>query len=337
MPEFEISLPEDVNESDWEAERDEQQNPRIRVAAGCVRQIDDILESDYAFLNCSPARLMEIWSTLVEVTASMRGDLRAALDPPSRIPDLETVRGRAADSLTILDADLLARIDLYPKDLPEDLYPEVRHLLCSTVGQVQAFLVHTLSALLDADPRDMSANDYSLSRRFPRDIQESEWLFLSVGRLDDYLVELSRHRKRRVEELAGEGSSRMTVPVGEAWERLRGFLDEVLETLVPLLKDIRAMEGIRYDEMQILDSYLLALPAACYPVIELQATGCSLAERNLAAGEASLMADVQALLMERLNRQVTQIDGSLEDLTSFVALWLTGISHRRALQFKSPG
>lgn len=335
MSEHDISLPDDVSESDWVAERDGPQNQRIRVVVGCLRQIDDILESDYAFLNCSPERLLEIWSTLLDVVASMRGDLSAALGRPSRIPELETVRGRAADSLKILDADLLARIDRYPRDLPEDFQPEIRRLLCATVGQVQAYLGHTLSALLDADPRGMGANDYSLSRRFPRHVYESEWLYHSVGRLKVYLGELDGLRASRLEALGSQVVSPTGVPIGDAWADLKELLDEVLEHLVPALKQIRSMEGIRYDEMQILDGYLMTLPAACHTVMELQAIGRSLAERNIQPPEARLMKDVKTLLAERLGRQVARILSSLSDLSAFVGLWLAGIGNRRALQFRN--
>jgi hypothetical protein len=334
VPEYEISLPEDVSEADWEIERDEVQNHRIRVVAASLRAIDDILESDYAFLHCSPERLQETWSTLVEVVANLRSDIRGALETPSRVPKLETARGRASDSLAILDLDLLARIDKYPADLPEDLQPEVRRLLCSVVGQLHAFLGHTLSALLDADPRGMGANDYSLSRRFPRHVHEAEWLYYSVGRLHDYLVDLDTYRDRQIKDLESSSAERRTVPVGAEWGNLMAFLEEVLETLVPQLKDVRAMEGIRYDEMQVLDEYLMSVPAACHTVIELQSVGRALIDRESRQEEVDLMSRVQALLSKRLNQQVSRIDGALEDLSAFVGIWRAGIGHRRALQFR---
>lgn len=332
--EYEIALPEEVSEADWEAERDELQNHRIRVVAASLRMIDDILESDYAFLHCSPERLQETWAILLDVVARMRDEIRSALEPPSRIPELETARGRASDSLAILDLDLLARVDKYPPDLPSDLQPEVRRLLCSTVGQIHAFLGHTLSALLDADPRGMGANDYSLSRRFPRHVHEAEWLYFSVGRLHNYLADLDTYRTRQLEELEELHSEEQAVPVGTAWGNLMAFLEEVLETLVPQLKEIRAMEGIRYDEMQVLDDYLMDLPASCYTVIELQAVGRALIDRDSREYEIALLSEAQALLSDRLRQQVSKIDSSLDDLLAFVAIWREGISNRRALQFR---
>ena len=334
MPEYDISLPEEVSKTEWETEREGVQNHRIRLVAASLRAIDGILESDYAFLHCSPERLQETWSTLVEVVASLRTEIRNALAVQSRIAKLETARSRAADSLVILDLDLLSRIDKYPVDLPEEHQPEVRRLLCSIVGQLHAFLGHTMSALLDADPRGMGANDYSLSRRFPRHVHEAEWLHYSVGRLHDYLVDLDTYRARQVKALDSATSDRSMVPVGAAWGNLLAFLEEVLETLVPQLKDVRAMEGIRYDEMQVLDEYLMSLPAACHTVIELQGVGRTLVERESKEAEAALIADLQSLLAKRLSYQVSRIDGALDDLSAFVGIWRAGISHRRALQFR---
>lgn len=336
MPDHEVSLPEGISDAEWKAERDDLQNPRIRAVAGSLRSIDDILESDYAFLHCSPERLEEIWETLLEVVAAMRMDIRTALDSLSNVPAIETARGRASDSLAILELDLLARIDKYPADLPEDLQPEVRRLLCSTVGQLHAFLGHTLSALLDADPRGMGANDYSLSRRFPRHVHEAEWLYFSVGRLHDYLLNLDTYRARQLEELEQFHLDNHVVPTGAAWGNLVAFLEEVMETLVPQLKEVRAMEGIRYDEMQVLDGFLMDLPAACRTIMELQAVGRSFMDKKASDDEASLIEEMQAMISDRLRSQMATIGSSLSDLSTFVGIWRAGISNRRALQFREP-
>lgn len=331
-----ISLPDGVTAAEWETERDNFQNPRIRVIAGSLRGIDEVLESDYAFLHCSPERLQEIWETLLGVVESMRIDIRSALGPVSRLPAIETARGRAADSLEILELDLLARIDRYPLDLSNQRQPEVRRLLCSTVSQIHTYLGHTLSALLDADPRGMAADDYSLSRRFPRHVHEAEWLYVSVGQLQEYLQDLDGKRIRQLKELEEFFADHNVLPTGATWDSLVVFLDEVLDTLVPQLKEIRAMEGIRYDEMQIVDGYLTELPAGYRSVMELQAVGRSFTDKEATDDEATVVDEIQATIADRLHKRVLEIGDSLSDLLAFVGIWRSGISHRRALQFREP-
>ena len=78
MPEPEIELPEGVTTAEWELERDELQNLRIRTLAAGLRTADEILESDFAFLHCSPELLQQIWNRLLEVRTSLRQEIRRA-------------------------------------------------------------------------------------------------------------------------------------------------------------------------------------------------------------------------------------------------------------------
>jgi hypothetical protein len=338
MPEQEISLPEGVSEAEWETERRRFQNPRIRGFAGCLRKIDEVLESDYAFLHCSPERLQHIWNTVLEVAATLRNDIRPLLQTPSSIPRLEEARASAAFSLDLLAGDLLAKIDRYPHQLTEDRLLEVRRFLCSTIGQLHAFLRDTLSELLNSDLREMGT-DYLMSKRLPRDLEEAEWLYTSVERLKEYLTGLESDQRRHLSELINWLQHAAKLPEGESWKQAKGLLEEILEVLVPRLKEARSLHGIRYDDGQVLDGFLMELPVECRTLIELQALGSDLAGRmestlSDARREAPLMQEFHAVISSRIERQLGKLDRSLQDLTAFVALWIDGISKRRALQFR---
>ncbi len=78
---------------------------------------------------------------------------------------------------------MIADIERYP-DLPNSAQlPEVRKLLCVSIGKIHPFLRNTLGEILANDPRSRHDADYFLSRRFAKDIEESEWLYSSVFEL----------------------------------------------------------------------------------------------------------------------------------------------------------
>ena len=48
----------------------------------------------------------------------------------------------------------------------------------------------TFCEIIAADPRSLHDSDYFMSKRFPRDIEEAEWLHASVARLGAFLKHL---------------------------------------------------------------------------------------------------------------------------------------------------
>src|ERR1051325_7505951 len=87
-----IELPEGVTALDWALERVNFQNPRIRAFLGCIRLIEDVLESNYALLHCSPERLLDIWHKVRQVAKLIRTRIAPLLETPSKIPPLEEAR-----------------------------------------------------------------------------------------------------------------------------------------------------------------------------------------------------------------------------------------------------
>ena len=81
---YEVELPEGVTAADWGLERVRVQNPSIRSYLGCIRLLEEVLDSNYAILHCSPERLLRIWSQVEQVCQLMRSELsadpRGALD-----------------------------------------------------------------------------------------------------------------------------------------------------------------------------------------------------------------------------------------------------------------
>lgn len=337
-----IPLPAGVSAAEWALERLRWQNPRIRAFLGCIRLLEGVLESNYAILHCSPERLFDVWDKVRKVAELLRVQIGPLLASPSRIPELEAARRGAELSLAILEDQVLARLDRMPPKLPEDRVLELRKLLCICIGQIHSYLQDTFGELMAADPRSLHDADYFLSRRFPRDIEEAEWLHSTVSRLHELLQELVRTRPSGFER-PRDPQRRRGLPDDESWKEMRSYLQRVLEGLVPRIHEVLALRGIRFDEMEVLDRYSTEVPVRCETLVALYESardtlermaadiGESLPEREQAARDRELC---QAAFGHRLGVLLNQVDQSLRDLVAFVPLWLGNIEKRRALMFQ---
>jgi hypothetical protein len=95
---YEAELPEGVTAADWGLERVRVQNPSIRSYLGCIRLLEEVLDSNYAILHCSPDRLLKIWGQVEQVCQLMRSELLPTLQEPSVIPSLDDARRHAEAS-----------------------------------------------------------------------------------------------------------------------------------------------------------------------------------------------------------------------------------------------
>jgi hypothetical protein len=191
-----VRLPKGVTKAAWAREMGRWQNPRIRAFLGTHRILGDVLESNFAILHCSPKRLLEMLVTVRRVAELLRTDITLLLDGPSLIPDLESSRLAVRANLNHIDQTLLKQLDSFPEHTPASRHDELRRFLCVAIGQLHRFLQDSFGGLVSADPRATHDADYYLSKEFPRDIEEAEWLFDSVTRLEHHLRELDRDRPR---------------------------------------------------------------------------------------------------------------------------------------------
>ncbi|MFQ5351063.1 MAG: hypothetical protein ACE5EG_11520 [Thermoanaerobaculia bacterium] len=338
-----VKLPPGVSASQWALERNNWQNPRIRSILGCVELLDSVLESNYAILHCSPERLREIWVQVRKVTEQMRGQLAPLLTEPSCIAALERSRSDAQLGLELLDRGLLADLEKFPGEIPDGKLSAARKLLCVSIGKLQAFLQDTFGRLMEADPRGRHNADYFMSRRFPRDIEEAEWLHASVAHLQAYLQNIESTRRHRLGAAMEALRQEKMIPYGRVWRELEEFLDLVADDLASKLRSILALRWVRFDEMEILDHYVVEVPIICRQVSELGAAGRAATDQLKAnAGvtreerEATVaaMLDCHAVFAKRIHRLLNNLHRSLRDLWMFVPFWLEAIERRRALLLK---
>jgi hypothetical protein len=335
-----VALPEGVTVSDWALERIHWQNPRIRAFLGCIRLLEGVLESNYSLLHCSPERLLDIWGKVRQVAKLIRTRISPLLRGHSRVPALEEARLSAELSLNLLAAHVLDNLERFPAEVPPARLGEIRKLLCISIGQLHAFLQDTFGELMAKDPRSLHDADYFLSRRFPQDIEEAEWLHATVTRMQEYVQKLEQVRPLHLTALIERMRLDQAMPISSVWEDTRVFVDVLLNGLTPKLKEVLALRGVRFQEMEILDRYAVELPIQCRILFALhdagsEAVAAMKAADSAASGERQQnvrdLRGAHAAISRRMADLMNSLDVSLRDLVAFLPLWLEGIERRRAL------
>lgn len=343
LGDHQIQLPEGLTLTDWTIEKVRWQNPRIRTFLGCIRLLGGVLESNYAILHCSPERLQEIWRKVRQVGELVRTEMAPLLRTRSRFPSLEEARQRAELSLDMLSDSVLSDLEKFSAEVPTQQLIKVRKLLCVSIGKIHAFLQDAFGEIMAKDPRSFHDADYFLSRRFPQDLEEAEWLHATVSRLSEYMEKLDPSRARRLSALTANIAREKTLPVGLSWEQVTELLEQLTDGLAPKLKEVLALRGIRFYEMEILDRYAVEIPTQCRVLIELHASGRRAIEKMKGAFNGSLpereqsvrdLESCHAAFSGRLVTLMREIDTELQDLNAFVPIWLDGITKRRALLLK---
>jgi hypothetical protein len=337
---YEVELPEGVTAADWGLERVRVQNPSIRSYLGCIRLLEEVLDSNYAILHCSPDRLTKIWRQVEQVCQLMRSEVLPTLEEPSVIPSLDDARRHARSSFQSLAETVLTAIERYDHSLRTDQLPEVRKLLCLSIGKIHAFLRDTFGEIVANDPRSRHDADYFLSRRFAQDIEESEWLYSSVYELDELLDGLEKACSAEFNDLLPKmRTERMIPPEGE-WEQTRKLLDILLGDLMPKLKEVLSLRGIRVNDMESLETHASGISTDCRSLLEVYAVGRQVIDQLKGVGGPTLSEREQRVkdlitchrvVSGRLMELLTRLHASLRDLAKHIADSKAGIENRRAL------
>jgi len=339
-----ITLPDGISEPMWRRELERWQNPRLRTLLGCLRRLEAVHESNIAILNCSPNRLTVMWSTVREVAEVLRADLVPLLAEPSPIPALDASRQAVAMSFGHLEATLLAQIDAFPNDAPARQEHELRRFLCVAVGQVHAFLQDSFGSLMAADPRGTHDADYYLSKEFPRDVEESEWLYASVLALDAEFRQIERERRQLFPGFLERTAGGQHIPDPAEWAEMASFLRRLGTDFAARLRTILLLRAIRLTELELLSHHATEVPITCRVMLELYEAGrqavnaLAFARAVPSAGEVGhrMAFLVDATLSARLLPHARALDDSLRDLGAFIPIWRQGVSQRRALAFRGP-
>jgi hypothetical protein len=324
---------------EWHIEKLQLQNPRIRALLGSVRSLDGVLESNFAILHCSPTRLLEIWDTVRQVCLVLRTEVTRLMEQPSALPDLDIAVRNAREKLKFLHGEVFVHIERFPERPEEHQFESLRRTLCVVIGKLHSFLMDTLGEILAADPRSSHDVDYFLASKFPRDVEEAEWLQTSVRRLDVELKRINADRHAKLGSVIDEMVQSDRLPPAETWQRLAAYLDTLESDFAPKLKGIVGLRGIRFDELEVLQAHAGELPESCRLVEELHATACAILNTladSLETGDRRetrrpAVDTVERALCSRIIRCLRMVEDELRDLSAFVPLWLRSVEQRRAL------
>jgi hypothetical protein len=336
----EVELPEGVTAADWGLERVKVQNPSIRCYLGCLRLIEEVLDGNYAILHCSPDRLRKIWRQVEEVGRLMRAELRPTLEAPSVIRNLDEARRHAAESFRSLADTVLTPIEQYGNALPAYQLPEARRLLCISMGKIHAFLRDTFGEIVASDPRSRHDADYFLSRRFAQDIEEAEWLYSSVYELQDLAQGLERACSTELTAVVPRMRKERTIPSEPEWEQARTILDSLVVDLLPKVKEVLGLRGVRLDDMETLEAQASAISADCRSLVETHLVGREVIGQLEAGGGSTLedweqsardLMTCQRVVSGRMVELLTRLHRHVRDLAKRVATAKAGIEKRRAL------
>jgi len=337
-----ITLPDGVSEKQWRTEVELWQNPRLRALLGTLRKISNVQESNSAILNSSPKRLMAMWSVVRDVAERIRVDLTPVLTEESPVPDLEAARAAVAANLGHLNLTLLAQVDDLPENPSPAKHDELRRFLCVCIGQLHAFLQDSFGNLMASDPRGRHDADYYLSREFPRDVEESEWLYTSVISFDADFKHVEAERRRLFPPFLENIAGRQRIPEPRDWAPVESYLRFISTEFTGSLKRVLALRAIRLTELELLTHHANEIPVTCRVLLELYETGRQAVNALAFAQAKNIRSDlgsphaevVSASVSGRLVPHVRGLDDSLRDLGAFIPIWRQGISQRRALAFR---
>jgi hypothetical protein len=324
---------------EWHIEKVQWQNPRIRALLGSVRSLDGVLESNFAILHCSPTRLLEIWDTVRQVCDVLSTEVTRLMEQPSTLPDLDTAVRNARSKLSFLDSEVFVHLERFAERPEETEFDALRRTLCVAIGKLHGFLVDTLGEILAADPRSCHDVDYFLARRFPRDVEEAEWLLTSVFRLDAELKYINSGRHASLGSVIDQMGRSGRLPTAVQWERMVVYLNALETDFAAKLHGIIGLRGIRIDELEVLQTHAIELPESCRLVNELYAMAGEIldnlgesVDRNESLGALRRAAEtVESALSTRIVTRLRVIEDELRDLAAFIPLWLRSVENRRAL------
>jgi hypothetical protein len=264
----------------------------------------------------------------------------------SCIPTVEADRRNTAMALDLIESTVLRDLGEFPADFEDGEMERLRKLLCVSIGKLHSFLQDALARTLASDPRSRFDADYFLSRRFPSDVEEAEWLLASVEDLERRLAGIQEERKVLLPELSKRiGAS--TAPMdSQSWDRVVDFLDRLESDLVSDVREVSSLRGIRFDEMEALERHARELPLLAHLLREVgrhnrdildALTGAEAPRPDVRSGGTSTTnAAVQKTANRRLSELMNSLDERLRDLEAFVPFWLQEICRRRALMLRAP-
>jgi hypothetical protein len=337
-----VELPAGVSPTEWAKERTQVQNPRIRSYLGCIRLLEDVLDSNYAILHCSPERFLKVWRQVRKVCHLVRTELAPTLKIPSVIPDLEVARVHARSAYRELFGAVLSEMEPYSDHVPTAELAPLRERLCIWVGKLHAFLQESFGEIVANDPRSSHNADYFLSKRFAQDIEESEWLYSTVYDLSDYLDGLAKVCSAELGKLISRLRTEQMLPHASTWKTTGDLLVTLRDEVASKIREVVGLRGIRFDDMKALEAFATGISRDSVALLASYELGRDVIEEVKAAGGATFeereqsvkdLLSCHATLCRRMVGLSSTLNALVQDLATYVPSWMARVEKRRALMW----
>jgi hypothetical protein len=130
------------------------------------------------------------------------------------------------------------------------------------------------------------------------------------------------------------------IPPEPAWEQTRKLLDVLLSDLMPKLKEVLSLRGIRVNDMESLEAHASSISADCRSLVEVYAVGREVIDQLKRVGGPTLnereqrvedLVSCHRVVSGRMMELLTRLHASLRGLAKYIANAKAGIEKRRAL------
>lgn len=148
-------------------------------------------------------------------------------------------------------------------ELRAEIAKPLRQDLCACVGELRTFLQTAFAHIAAKDPRSTESSYHFFLREFSVEAQQAVTLLKEMEALGEFMERLQQSQvaglpltpenlARILKVLFDEQSKVRRIPSGEGWLAVSHFLEVLSGRLVPRLHKLYSMEGVRFEDKDVL-------------------------------------------------------------------------------------
>ncbi len=309
-------------------------------------------------LFCSEQKLQAITREFTTICQEVRKFFAESLSHRSAIPQLQEARedvklffrahlGEEIEEIELLEQVLFSDAVYRDRHPPRTLEP-FRRRLAKCTGLVRTELQKMFAHLFACDPRNLFRPNgpYSqqeiLFRQFRRDVEICEQLYLAIRKLDTYMrgAIIPSDVLRMIADKIMNEQNISCLFDSDHYFFMNALIDEVLEILLPELRDFLNLDGVWYDDFENVERKCKALTNACIEFRAFYTERSGLREEIYASGhgqrqtrkqDPALGPVIRVFETFRCNEvagKLRQIDQVLIDLEGTLLQWEKGVAQR---------
>lgn len=273
----------------------------------------------------------------------------------------ESERHRGPKTVSVL-AELITRLrqDL---SLVESLEATLRHVravrecnarylkerICEDMGLIRTtFLQPCFAHIAASDPRSTHSAQYFYLKEFADEARRSQQLLEKSYALWRYIENLQNTQIGGLQFTPSNLNKiaqrvlleRKTVPAGPGWVELSTFLNALKDELVPQLRTVCVLPGVRYDDKNQLTAFAARITEDCGMLLAQRDTAYRLLQRISETPESEPPIDpshyrnaILSVTCEDMASNLRSISKTLVELVPYIGAMVGGIRMRTSLTF----